>query len=109
MVRQMDLREHKRRRSGSYEFGPGEEMQHDTSPHTLRMGDKKVKAQCASLVLGYSKKLFIQYYPHFTRFEAKVFLTAALKYMGGQLRTLHHRQYQRDCRPRQRQRCSHGS
>jgi len=83
MVRQMDLRENKRKRSGSYEFGPGEEMQHDTSPHTLQMGEKKVKAQCASLVLGYSKKLFIQYYPKFTRFEAKVFLTAALKYMGG--------------------------
>jgi transposase len=83
MVRQMDLRENKRRRSGSYEFGPGEEMQHDTSPHTLQMGDRKVKAQCASLVLGYSKKLFIQYYPKFTRFEAKVFLTTALKYMGG--------------------------
>lgn len=58
-------------------------MQHDTSPHTLKMGDKWVKAQCASLVLGYSRKLYVQYYPRFTRFEAKVFLTAALKYMEG--------------------------
>ena len=86
MVRQMDLRQKKRPRCGSYEFGPGEEMQHDTSPHRLRMADKTIKAQCASLVLGYSKKLFIQYYPRFTRFEAKVFLSAALKYMGGACR-----------------------
>jgi transposase len=58
-------------------------MQHDTSPHRLQMADKTIKALCASLVLGYSKKLFIQYYPQFTRFEAKVFLTATLKYMEG--------------------------
>src|SRR4030067_841755 len=84
VVRDLDLREDKKkRRSGTYEFGPGQEMQHDTSPHQVLMGDKKVKAQCAGLILAYSRKLFIQYYPAFTRFEARVFLDEAFKFMDG--------------------------
>jgi len=72
-----------KQRSGSYTFGPGEEMQHDTSPHRITLGEKSVKGQCASLVLAYSRMLFIQYYPRFTRFEAKTFLTAALRFFDG--------------------------
>lgn len=84
IVRDLDLREdHQKPRSGLYEFGPGQEMQHDTSPHQVLMGDKEVKAQCAGLVLGYSRKLFIQYYPSFTRFEARVFLDEAFRFMEG--------------------------
>jgi transposase len=75
-----------KKRSGTYTFGPGEEMQHDTSPHHLTLGGKKVKAQCASLVLAYSRMLFIAYYPRFTRFEAKAFLTAALQFFDGAAR-----------------------
>jgi len=46
---------------GEYYFEPGEEMQHDTSPHQLKLGNKEVKVQCASLVLAYSRKLFMKY------------------------------------------------
>jgi len=84
LTRELGLREDKKKdRSGTYHFGPGEEMQHDTSPHTVIMGGRKVKAQCAGLVLACSRKLFIQYYPSFTRFEARVFLTEAFKFMDG--------------------------
>ena len=84
IVRDLALREDKeKRRSGTYQFGPGQEMQHDTSPHPVLIGDRKVKAQCAGLVLGYSRKLFIQYYPCFTRFEARVFLDHAFRFMEG--------------------------
>jgi len=83
MIREhTDLRAPKKR-SGTYRFGPGEEMQHDTSPHRLALGEKTVKTQCASLVLAYSRMLFIQYYPCFTRFEAKAFLTEALQFFDG--------------------------
>jgi hypothetical protein len=82
IVRDLDLRETKQR-AGSYTFSPGQEMQHDTSPHTLLIGEKRVKAQCAGLVLAYSRKLFIQYYPAFTRFEAKCFLSEAFLFMEG--------------------------
>ena len=81
-VREADLRAPKQR-SGSYHFGMGEEMQFDTSPHHLKLGDRYVKAQCASLVLAYSRRDFIQYYPCFTRFEAKAFLREALCFMDG--------------------------
>ena len=37
------------KRVGEYCFQPGDEMQHDTSPHWVFLGDKKVKVQCASL------------------------------------------------------------
>lgn len=71
------------KRAGQYHFEPGEETQHDTSPHRLKLGDKRVTAQCASLTLAYSRKLFIAYYPRFTRFECKIFLAKALDYMQG--------------------------
>jgi len=82
LIREQALRTPKKR-SGLYTFGPGEEMQHDTSPHRLRLGEKTLTAQCASLVLAYSRRLFIQYYPAFTRFEAKTFLTEAFRFMQG--------------------------
>ncbi len=63
--------------------GPGEEMQHDTSPYVLELGGKKVRRQCASLVLGYSRRLYMRFYPQFDRFTCKLFLTEALRYMGG--------------------------
>src|SRR5208283_3788614 len=83
IVRDLDLREDRKKRAGSYTFGPGEEAQHDTSPHQVVIGDKVVKAQCAGLVLAYSRRLYIQYYPVFTRFEARVFLDRAFRYMDG--------------------------
>ena len=73
-------------RVGEYDFKPGEEMQHDTSPHTVILGGKPVKAQCAALVLAFSRQLFIQYYPCYTRFEAKIFLQQALSFMQGSCR-----------------------
>lgn len=69
--------------TGQYTFAPGEEMQHDTSPHRAHMGDALLKVQTASLVLGYSRMLFFQLYPTFNRFDCKVFLTEALRYFGG--------------------------
>jgi len=69
--------------SGNYHFLPGEEVQHDTSPHEVELGGKRRKVQTASAVLGYSRMLFFQMYPTFTRFEAKIFLTEALRYFGG--------------------------
>lgn len=84
IVRGLDLREdNRKRRAGTYESAPGQEMQHDTSPHVVLLGGNQVKAQCAGLVLAYSRKLFIQYYPAFTRFEARVFLDEAFQFMDG--------------------------
>ena len=69
--------------AGQYDFAPGEEMQHDTSPHELELGGKKRRVQTASAVLCYARMLFFQCYPTFRRFDCKLFLTDALRYMGG--------------------------
>ena len=69
--------------AGQYDFAPGEEMQHDTSPHEVELAGKRRKVQTASAVLCYSRMLFFQCYPTFQRFDCKVFLTDALRYVGG--------------------------
>ncbi len=45
IVRDLNLRDNKKKRAGSYNFGPGQEVQHDTSPHRLTVGGKQVIAQ----------------------------------------------------------------
>jgi transposase len=69
--------------AGRYEFEPGEEIQHDTSPHDVELDGKKRRVQTASAVLCYSRMLFFQCYPTFQRFDCKVFLTDALRYFSG--------------------------
>lgn len=71
------------RPAGRYEFEPGVEMQHDTSPHVAKIGGRIASIQTASLVFGYSRMIFVQCYPRFSRFECKVFLTDAARYFGG--------------------------
>ena len=70
-------------RAGHYHFAPGEEMQHDTSPHDVVIGGRRRRLQCASVVLGYSRQLYAQAYPTFNRFYAKAFLTQAFTRFGG--------------------------
>ena len=81
-VRLAELRQPPKR-SGEYHFAPGQEMQHDTSPHRIEVAGKTLVAQCAGLTLAYSRRLFIQYYPAFKRFDAKHFLLRAAQFMDG--------------------------
>jgi transposase len=72
---------------GHYDFQPAQEMQHDTSPHRAVLHGVEQRIETASLVLCYSRMLFFQAYPVFTRFYCKVFLTDALEYVGGSATT----------------------
>jgi transposase len=74
--------------AGRYAFAPGQETQHDTSPHLVPFSSRKQPGQCASTVLCYSRMLFFQYYPSFQRFDCKVFLTDALGYYRGSTNTM---------------------
>jgi hypothetical protein len=69
--------------AGRYHFGPAIEMQHDTSPHQAKVGGTLTRMQTASLVLCYSRMIFFQHYPRFTRFECKAFLAQAIDYFCG--------------------------
>lgn len=69
--------------AGEYIFRPGQEMQHDTSPHKVLIGGRVEPLHCASLVLCYSRRRYCQLYRRWTRFWAKVFLTEGLERFGG--------------------------
>jgi transposase len=69
--------------AGRYHFEPGEEMQHDTSPHDVKIGERTRRLQCASDVLAYSQMIFAQLYPTFDRFYAKTFLTDGVVFFDG--------------------------
>ncbi|HEX5418761.1 MAG TPA: IS21 family transposase [Gammaproteobacteria bacterium] len=71
-----------RRPAGHYTFEAGKEMQHDTSPHQATIGGVLTPVQTASAVLCYSRMIFFQHYPRFSRFECKGFLAEALAYFG---------------------------
>jgi transposase len=68
---------------GEYHFQPAQEMQHDTSPHRVEIGGQLRLVQTASLVLCYSRMLCFEFFPTFTRFDCKLFLTDALQYFDG--------------------------
>jgi len=72
---------------GEYHFQPGQEMQHDTSPHRAEIGGQLRPVQTAALVCAYSRMLFFQFFPTFRRFDCKVFLTEALQYFQGACET----------------------
>jgi len=61
---------------------PGAEMQHDTSPFTLRVGSVWLPLQASLLYLRYSKRRYLQFYPVFDRFHLKCFLHLALTHWG---------------------------
>lgn len=81
--RRHDIGQTPKKAAGEYHFAPGEEIQHDTSPHKVEIGGKQWVVQAASAVMCYSRTIFFQCYPTFTRFECKVFLTDALQYFEG--------------------------
>jgi transposase len=57
---------------------PGAEMQHDTSPFTIALGQTRTKLQASLLYLRYSKRRYLQFYRVFDRFQMKCFLHLAL-------------------------------
>ena len=73
--------------AGRYQFAAAAEMQHDTSPHRAHITGTLTAVQTASVVLCFSRMIFFQHFPRFTRFECKAFLTEAILYFGGAAKT----------------------
>jgi transposase len=61
---------------------PGAEMQHDTSPFVIKLGQTPTKLQASLLYLRYSKRRYLQFYRVFDRFQMKCFLHRALLHWG---------------------------
>ena len=69
--------------AGKYEFPPGVESQHDTSPMWLVVGKTERQYNAASLKLGFSKNRYLRFYRRFRRLECRDFLVRGWTFFGG--------------------------
>jgi transposase len=61
---------------------PGAEMQHDTSPYQVTLGDTRTRVIASLQYLRYSKRRYLKFYRLFNRFAMKCFLHEALMFWG---------------------------
>ena len=75
-IRSLRLRQRRRGQKAHVEIvtGPGVEMQHDTSPIRVRLGRVMVGLYLASLVCGFSRHRYLEFFARWQRFHLKVFL-----------------------------------
>lgn len=81
-VRKLGLGEEAKRRCERRGDDPGREMQHDTSSYRVAIGGQTSRVIASLLYLRYSKRRYLRFYRHFTRFHLKCFLHEALTYWG---------------------------
>ncbi len=82
IIRELGLGQSKNQRSEQVPDVPGAEMQHDTSPYTLKIGDRRVKVVGSLLYFRYSKLRYLIFYRSFNRFKMKCFFHEALTFWG---------------------------
>jgi hypothetical protein len=81
-IRELGLGKSKNQRCAQVPDKPGEEMQHDTSPYKVKLGEKRVWVQASLLYFRYAKVRYLKFYPSFDRFKMKCFLHEALSFWG---------------------------
>jgi hypothetical protein len=80
-IRDLDIGQ-KNQRCDRVPDEPGAEMQHDTSPYTIKIGTKRVKVVASIIYLRYSKMRYLKFYRAFNRFAMKCFIHEALTFWG---------------------------
>lgn len=81
-IRDLGLGKQKNQRCDRIPDVAGEEMQHDTSPYKIKIGDKLVGVIASLLYFRYSKTRYLKFYRHFDRFKMKCFFHEALTFFG---------------------------
>jgi len=81
-IRELGLGKPRNQRCARVPDKPGEEMQHDTSPYKVKLGEKRVWVQASLLYFRYAKVRYLKFYPSFDRFKMKCFLHEALSFWG---------------------------
>jgi transposase len=81
-IRELGLGKSKNQRCARVPDKAGEEMQHDTSPYKVKLGEKRVLVQASLLYFRYAKVRYLKFYPSFDRFKMKCFLHEALSFWG---------------------------
>ena len=81
-IRELGLGKSKNQRCARVPDKAGEEMQHDTSPYKVKLGEKRVLVQASLLYFRYAKVRYLKFYPSFDRFKMKCFLMQYCLYPG---------------------------
>ena len=63
--------------------GPGIEMQHDTSPIKVKIGQAIRLLHLAELICGYSRHRYMEFFPCWDRFHLKIFFVRAFQFLEG--------------------------
>ncbi len=82
VMRELGLGQPKNTRCDHVPDVPGAEMQHDTSPYTVKLGTNRVKIVGSIIYMRYSKMRYLKFYRSFNRFAMKCFLHEALTFWG---------------------------
>ncbi|MCD4723056.1 MAG: helix-turn-helix domain-containing protein [Desulfobacula sp.] len=81
-IRELNLGQPKNQRCDQKPDEPGAEMQHDTSPYTVKFGTNRVKVVASIIYMRYSKMRYLKFYHSFNRFAMKCFIHEALTFWG---------------------------
>jgi transposase len=81
-IRELNLGQPKNQRCDQQPDEPGAEMQHDTSPYTVKFGTNWVQVVGSLIYMRYSKVKYLKFYRSFNRFAMKCFLHEALTFWG---------------------------
>jgi len=81
-IRELGLGQPKNQRCDQKPDEPGAEMQHDTSPYTVKFGTTRVKVIGSIIYMRYSKMRYLKFYSSFNRFAMKCFVHEALTFWG---------------------------
>ncbi len=87
LIRELELGRPKNKRCFKVPDTPGEEMQHDTSPYKIKIGDKTINVIASILYFRYSKMRYLKFYRSFVRFAMKCFFHESLMFFGYSART----------------------
>jgi transposase len=84
-VNRLGLRPEQQAKARSVEIvtGPGVEMQHDTSPITVKLGNKPTDLELAELVYCYSRHRYLEFFERWQRFHLKVFFVRGITFLNG--------------------------
>jgi hypothetical protein len=82
LLRELELGNSKSTRCGRVPDEPGAEIQHDTSPYRLKIGDEQIRVIASLLYYRYSKVRYLKFYRSFNRFKMKCFFHEALTFYG---------------------------
>lgn len=83
LIRDIGLGESRKDRCNQIPEEPGKEMQHDTSPYRVKLGERNnVLVQASLLYYRFSKVRYLKFYRSFNRFHMKCFFHEALTFWG---------------------------